>query len=129
MNGDEVNKERFPLPALCSQLARCAEEVHRGKGISIIRGLRPSRYSAEENTILFLALADYIGDQRGIQNYKGAMLSIAVVPSIPSFAYPFLAHVTDSKSWNAPKVRRHGVYRNDYLVGLSLTLRTDKEHF
>lgn len=73
--GDEVNKERFPLPNLGAELERCANELHLGSGICILRGLQPDRYSMEENTLLFLALASYIGDQRGVQNFKGAMLS------------------------------------------------------
>lgn len=82
LDGDEVSPERFPLPTLRGRLARCADEIYNGRGISIIRGLRPSRYSAEENTMLFLALAEYIGDQRGIQSYKGAMLSITILASL-----------------------------------------------
>ncbi|KAI1407688.1 Clavaminate synthase-like protein [Hypoxylon sp. FL1857] len=99
LDGDEVNRERFPLPNLQSRLDQCAFEVHRGRGICIIRGLNPKWFSIEDNIILFLALASYVGDQRGVQNSKGDMLS----------------HVTESKSWTVPKDRRHGIHTNDSL--------------
>ncbi|KAI0828766.1 Clavaminate synthase-like protein [Hypoxylon sp. FL0890] len=99
LDGDEVNRERFPLPSLQERLDRCAFEVHRGRGICIIRGLNPKWYSIEDNIIILLALASYVGDQRGVQNSKGDMLS----------------HVTESKSWTVPKDRRHGIHTNDSL--------------
>ncbi|KAI1204572.1 Clavaminate synthase-like protein [Annulohypoxylon truncatum] len=99
LDGDEVTRERFPLPNLESQLEQCALEVHRGIGLCIIRGLKPERYSVEDNIVLFLGLSSFIGDQRGLQNSKGDMLS----------------HVTESKSWTAPKEKRHGIHTNDSL--------------
>ncbi|KAI1454222.1 Clavaminate synthase-like protein [Annulohypoxylon moriforme] len=99
LDGDEVTRERFPLPNLEDQLERCAFGVHRGSGLCIIRGLKPEKYSIEDNIVLFLALSSYVGEQRGIQNSKGDMLS----------------HVTESKSWVVPKERRHGIHTNDRL--------------
>lgn len=34
----------------------------------------PARYSAEDNLIIFLGIADYIGDIRGAQDRKGNMI-------------------------------------------------------
>ncbi|KAI1076677.1 Clavaminate synthase-like protein [Whalleya microplaca] len=100
MDGDEVRRECFPLPSLQGRLDQCALEIHHGSGMCIIRGLNPEDYSVEDNIILFLGLADYIGDQRGVQSTKGAMLS----------------HVTESKSWvMVPRVRRHGIHTNSSL--------------
>ncbi|KAI1138427.1 Clavaminate synthase-like protein [Hypoxylon sp. FL0543] len=99
LDGDEVNQERFPLPSLQSQLDQYALEVHRGGGICIIRGLNPKWFSIEDNIIILLGLAGYIGDQRGVQNSKGDMLS----------------HVTESKSWTVPQDRRHGIHTNSSL--------------
>ncbi|KAI1800440.1 Clavaminate synthase-like protein [Daldinia bambusicola] len=104
LDGDEVTPDHFPLPILRSKLEECALEVHHGRGLCIIRGLRPERYSIEENIVLFLAIASYIGDKRGIQNSKGEVLS----------------HVTESKSWTVPKEKRHGIHTN-----YSLPFHTD----
>ncbi|KAI1377044.1 Clavaminate synthase-like protein [Hypoxylon crocopeplum] len=99
LDGDEVTPERFPLPHLRGLLEQCALCVHRGSGICIVRGLNPGNYTIEDNIVLLLAIASYIGDQRGLQNSKGDMLS----------------HVTESKSWTVPKEKRHGIHTNDSL--------------
>ncbi|KAI1396843.1 Clavaminate synthase-like protein [Hypoxylon fuscum] len=99
LDGDEVTRECFPLPNLQRRLEQCVHDIHHGSGICIIRGLRPEKRTVEVNIILFLAIASYIGDQRGIQNAKGDMLS----------------HVTESKSWTVPRAKRHGIHTNDSL--------------
>ncbi|KAI1774469.1 Clavaminate synthase-like protein [Hypoxylon cercidicola] len=99
LDGDEVNRERFLLPRLQSLLEQCAFDVHYGSGLCIIRGLDNENYTVEDSTIIFLAIADYIGNQRGLQNSKGDMLS----------------HVTESKTWTVPRARRHGIHTNDSL--------------
>ncbi|KAI1445037.1 Clavaminate synthase-like protein [Annulohypoxylon stygium] len=99
LDGDEVTRERFALPNLQKQLENCALGVHRGSGLCIIRGLKPENYSIEDNIVIFLALSSYIGDHRGLQNSKGDMLS----------------HVTEHKSWTAPREKRHGIHTNDEL--------------
>ncbi|KAF3064375.1 hypothetical protein GL218_02753 [Daldinia childiae] len=96
LDGDEVTRECFPLPSLQDRLEKCAFEVHRGHGLCIIRGLNPDNYTIEDNIVLFLAISSYIGDERGLQNAKGDMLS----------------HVTESKSWTVPKEKRHGIHTN-----------------
>ncbi|KAK5632818.1 hypothetical protein RRF57_008532 [Xylaria bambusicola] len=100
LDGNEVSHENFPLPVLGSQLRDCAVNIHRGNGICVVRGLAPEKYSAEDNTIIFLGLASYVADQRGMQNAKGAMLS----------------HVYESKSWTVPREKRHGIHTNKGLV-------------
>ncbi|KAI5865234.1 Clavaminate synthase-like protein [Durotheca rogersii] len=99
LDGDEASRGYFPLPNLREQLEKCALEVHRGSGICIIRGLNPENYTIEDNIVLFLALASYIGDQRGLQGPKGNMLS----------------HITELKSWTVPRDKRHGIHTNDSL--------------
>ncbi|KAI1475347.1 Clavaminate synthase-like protein [Daldinia eschscholtzii] len=104
LDGDEITPRCFPLPTLRNKLEECALEVHRGRGLCIIRGLKPERYSIEDNIVLFLGISSYIGDKRGIQNSKGDVLS----------------HVTESKSWTVPKEKRHGIHTN-----YSLPFHTD----
>ncbi|KAH7016277.1 uncharacterized protein B0I36DRAFT_396422 [Microdochium trichocladiopsis] len=45
-------------------------------GVAVLRGLDPSRYPVEDNTIIFLGLARYIGAQGGIHNPTGLVFSI-----------------------------------------------------
>lgn len=81
MNGDEVNRERFPLPTLAGKLDRCAVEIHFGTGMCMIRGIDPGNYTPEDNTVIFLGISSYLGDQRGLQSAKGAMLCMALPSS------------------------------------------------
>ncbi|KAI0123987.1 hypothetical protein BJ170DRAFT_69118 [Xylariales sp. AK1849] len=99
MDGDDVNRERFPLPNLESRLDRCALEIHYGTGLCVIRGLDPKKYSIEDNMMIFLGISSYIGNQRGLQSSKGAMIS----------------HVTESKLWSLPRGKRHGIHTNEHL--------------
>ncbi|KAH7032637.1 uncharacterized protein B0I36DRAFT_241078 [Microdochium trichocladiopsis] len=99
LDGDEVGQDNFSLPSLRSRLEFAANTVHQSGGVAVLRGLDPSRYSVEDNTIIFLGLSSYIGAQRGIQNPKGLVLS----------------HVTELKSWSTPRERRHGIHTNREL--------------
>ncbi|KAI2643736.1 Clavaminate synthase-like protein [Xylaria nigripes] len=99
LDGSEVTRENFPLPVLGSRLDGCAAEIHQGRGLCIVRGLTPESYSAEDNVIMFLGLASYIGGQRGVQTSKGAMLT----------------HVYESHSWVVPREKRHGIHTNGSL--------------
>lgn len=67
-DGSEVNRATFPLPKLESLLRDLAIELHHGRGFFVLRGMSSDRYSAEDNTILFLGISSYIGDIRGAQN-------------------------------------------------------------
>ncbi|KAI0438810.1 hypothetical protein F4803DRAFT_74647 [Xylaria telfairii] len=99
LDGSEVTRENFPLPNLGSRLKELAADIHQGSGLSIVRGLRSRAYSAEDNTIMFLGIASYIGSQRGVQTSKGAMLT----------------HVYESNSWTVPRDKRHGIHTNGSL--------------
>jgi len=97
--GDAINKASFPLPTLRAVLDEARRQVHQGQGFAIIRGT--GLYdSAEDNTNMFLGLASYIGDIRGIQDKQGSMLT----------------HVTASKSWTVPPELRHGIHTNTGLA-------------
>jgi hypothetical protein len=68
-------KELFPLPTLGDRLEEISKDLHFGRGITILRGMEPEKYSAEDNVLLFAGLASYIGEQRGCQDRFGNMLS------------------------------------------------------
>ncbi|KAF4589150.1 Clavaminate synthase-like protein [Ophiocordyceps camponoti-floridani] len=96
---EHVSCRNFPLPRLASRLEQAAETIHKGCGFVVLRGIDPSRYSILQNVIIFLGLAAYVADKRGLQDKSGNVL----------------AHITSSKLWDAPKEKRHGIHSNDAL--------------
>jgi hypothetical protein len=99
LDGDEVSADNFPLPNLSRRLRASAETLHLGRGFVVIRGIDVSKYTVEDSVIIFLGVASYIADKRGLQDRKGNMLS----------------HITDSKKWTAPTYARHGIHTNGSL--------------
>jgi hypothetical protein len=95
-----VTQENFPLPTIQAQLTRASIDVHQGRGFAIVRGIDPRRYTAEDNITIFLGISNYIGEQRGIQDKKGTMLT----------------HVTESKIWTTPPEMRHGIHTTTSLA-------------
>ncbi|KAK3935863.1 hypothetical protein QBC46DRAFT_322591 [Diplogelasinospora grovesii] len=100
LDGDAVSRDKFPLPKLQERLREACLNVHHGQGFAIVRGLDPDTYSVEDNLSLYLGIASYIGDKRGMQDKKGNMIT----------------HVTDSKNWSAPHQVRHGIHTNSGLA-------------
>ena len=49
--------------------------MHFGRGLAIIAGLDPDKYSLKESIILFAGLSSYIGDRRGSQGPELDILS------------------------------------------------------
>ena len=70
-----LTKELFSLPNLTHKLDMVSRDLHQGHGLVIIRGLKPSKYSALDNALLFAGLASHVGEQRGAQDDSGNMLS------------------------------------------------------
>lgn len=74
LDGDQVDRDNFPLPNLASELAQCARIIHEQRGFFVLRGLEGSRYSVEDSTTIYLGIASYIADKRGLQDRKGNVL-------------------------------------------------------
>ncbi|KAG8622808.1 hypothetical protein KVT40_009319 [Elsinoe batatas] len=72
-----LSRETFPLPTLSTTLAELTEQVHRGSGVVVLRGIDPRQFSEEENAIIFVGLSSYIAPKRGRQNPAGALLSMS----------------------------------------------------
>ncbi len=79
-----MTREKFPLPIIEAQLAQVARDVHRG-GFAIVRGLDPRTFTSEENILVFMGIANYIGEKRGIQDKQGTVLGTdeILLPSLP----------------------------------------------
>ncbi|KAK1756955.1 hypothetical protein QBC47DRAFT_443599 [Echria macrotheca] len=118
--GDEVSRESFPLPTLEAKLDAACRDIHDGRGFVVLRGLDPQRYSKEDNINIYLGVAAYIGDIRGIQNKKGDMLGkffIRFIPSPVPGHLDLLEHITDSPDWSSVKPEmRIGIHTNQSLA-------------
>ncbi|KAF2489816.1 taurine catabolism dioxygenase TauD, TfdA family protein [Lophium mytilinum] len=93
---DDISRETFPLPQLQLTLDRVAQGVHGGRGIALLRGLDPRKYSFADNIILYTGVASYIGEKRGIQGHAGHIL----------------VHIKDVGDTVAPKSMRQAPYTN-----------------
>lgn len=69
----ELNASRFPLPTLAPVLASMREELLRGRGFSLIRGLPIERYSFVMRAAIFMGIGAHLGHARS-QNAKGHVL-------------------------------------------------------
>lgn len=74
LGAEDVNRTTFPLPTLGPVLEREAEAIHTERGFVVVQGLDASQHTAEENTIIYLGVANYMADKRGIQDKKGNVL-------------------------------------------------------
>jgi hypothetical protein len=100
LDAGAVTRDNFSLPTTQADLARACIDVHQGRGFAIVRGIDPQKYTAEDNMAIFLGISNYIGEQRGIQDKKGTMLT----------------HVTESKIWTTPPEMRHGIHTTTSLA-------------
>lgn len=76
IDGDEVSKSNFPLPNLSARLQFFATSLHKGRGFFLIKGLELFQFSVEDGVIIYLGIASHVGEQRGVQDSKGNVLSM-----------------------------------------------------
>lgn len=93
---EDVSKATFPLPTLGLILESARRDIHEGRGFVVVRGLNPSRYSMEENAIIYLGISSYIGGQRARQNMEGMKFM----------------HITDVKAPGSTSETRRPIYSN-----------------
>ncbi|KAI1027121.1 hypothetical protein LB504_007989 [Fusarium proliferatum] len=65
-----ISAETFPLPNLHSELRRLSDELHKGHGFFVIRGVNVDNYTREENSIIYVGISSHIAPQRGRQDSK-----------------------------------------------------------
>ncbi|KAM0188243.1 hypothetical protein ACHAPA_007677 [Fusarium lateritium] len=83
-----LSPEVFPLPSLEARLHEFAKALHQGYGFFTIRGLKPNSFSSNDNIIIHVGIASYIGDMRALQqNYSNTQAEA-------------LLHVCDVKQYN-----------------------------
>jgi hypothetical protein len=68
-----ITRETFPLPRLARKLRIIFDDVERGRGVAILRGMPVERYGVEDLTKMYLAVGDYLG-QRITQTAEGIIV-------------------------------------------------------
>jgi len=69
----QLDASQFPLPTLAPHLAMLREDLLRGRGFVLVRGLSVERYSPLTLAAIFLGFAAHLGSARS-QNAKGHIL-------------------------------------------------------
>ncbi|KAI0480757.1 TfdA family taurine catabolism dioxygenase TauD [Xylariaceae sp. FL0804] len=64
-----LTQENFPLPTLHAELRRLSEELHRGHGFFVLRGLRVDAHTREENVVAYAGLSAHVAAARGRQDH------------------------------------------------------------
>ncbi len=70
---EAMTRENFPLPVFGAPLARHLDEITRGRGFVVLRGLPTARYSDEEVGWIFYGMGTHLGAPLG-QNPRGDLL-------------------------------------------------------
>ncbi|KAH0847179.1 hypothetical protein AYO21_02566 [Fonsecaea monophora] len=75
-----IDQETFPLPTLHEELRGVSRELHFGHGFKVVRGIPVTRYSREENLILYAGLSSHIAPLRARQDshYNGAPADVVL---------------------------------------------------
>jgi TfdA family taurine catabolism dioxygenase TauD len=69
----ELGREHFPLGGLTARLAEVLEEIHRGRGFVVLRGLPVERYSDDDVGLILWGLGRHLGSPL-YQNPQGDLL-------------------------------------------------------
>jgi len=116
LDGDRICPDNFPLPTIQYLLADITTDIHYGRGFSVLRGLDPFRYTAEDNMLLFLGISSYIGNRRGRQGQGGEMISKSELPSSRITLTKIEAHVTDSSDSTLSQQKRRLIHSHLAIV-------------
>lgn len=98
LDPEDISPDTFPLPQVQEKLKRCADILHNAHGFCVLHGLG-TRFSVEHGLLIFLGLASYVGDKRGMQNKQGHML----------------AHITDFSSPKNKEGAKMGIHTKSHL--------------
>ena len=64
-----ISQETFPLPSLHAVLRSISRELHNGHGFKVIRGVPVTKYTREENIIIYAGIASHVASDRGRQDH------------------------------------------------------------
>ena len=79
LDRSQITRETFPLSSgLVTRLSDISTGLHRGKGVSVLRGLEAARFNDEEAVIAFAGVCSYVAAQRATDAYANQTLSMAL---------------------------------------------------
>lgn len=61
LSHEELSQQTFPLAEIADDIAAGREEVHRGRGIAMLRGFPVDRHPVEDLRLMFLGLGTHFG--------------------------------------------------------------------
>ena len=64
--------------------------MHEGTGFAIVRGLDLDNLTLEDKLVIFLGVADYMGNVRGVQDRRGTMICMSSAHALLSPQYQCL---------------------------------------
>ena len=70
---DDLSRETFAIPGVDSKLLNAIEEVSRGRGFCVFRGLPVARWGEQFTSLVYWGMAQHLG-LPGIQNPQGEKL-------------------------------------------------------
>ncbi|KAM5350994.1 hypothetical protein ACJ41O_003717 [Fusarium nematophilum] len=65
-----ISPSTFPLPKLHPELRRLSDELHKGHGFFVIRGIDVAKHTREDNIIIYVGISSHVAPQRGRQDSK-----------------------------------------------------------
>lgn len=65
-----INQETFPLPSLHTTLREISREIHNGHGFKVVRGVPVTKYTREENIIIYAGISSHVAPIRGRQDHQ-----------------------------------------------------------
>ncbi|KAL9619092.1 MAG: hypothetical protein Q9160_006268 [Pyrenula sp. 1 TL-2023] len=72
---NDVNPETFHLPSLGCRLRQLGDEVYDGRGLVLLRGLQPDKFSQYDNVLMYKGVTSYIAPDVGVQGPEKDLLS------------------------------------------------------
>lgn len=69
----EITRDSFPLRRLAQTLVNVSDELHRGRGCAVVRGLPGSAFTPRQMGIIFCGIGRYLGEAI-TQNAQGDLL-------------------------------------------------------
>ncbi|KAL1901193.1 hypothetical protein Cpir12675_000559 [Ceratocystis pirilliformis] len=72
---DSISPATFPLPLLGPKLSGLGDELYKGRGFGLIRGLDVNKYTIEDRSAIWLGLQSYVASLRARQDKAGNMMA------------------------------------------------------
>lgn len=70
-----MSPDTFQLPSLGPRLRDLGEDIYLGRGIVLLRGLRPERFCQYDNVVIYKGVTSYIAPDVGVQGPEKDSLS------------------------------------------------------